>query len=121
MTTYFNLWKTKTLSQQAEFTTDSPDQTLLTARKEAISQQNSKNTTGGFKWLNEYSRKFLESGYLTEGISPERRIYEIAERAEQILQMPGYADKFYNYMSEGYFLFGFSGLVKFWQRTWTSH
>ena len=35
----------------------------------------------------------------------KERIYEIALRAEEILQIPGYADKFYYYMSEGFIHF----------------
>lgn len=73
---------------------------LVNARKEYLSTT---KPEGGFKWLNEYSQKFLEAGYLTEGVTPKQRIREIADRAEQILQIPGYADKFYNYMSEGFF------------------
>jgi ribonucleoside-diphosphate reductase alpha chain len=45
----------------------------------------------------------LASGYLTEGVTAEERIWEIAQRAEDILGIPGYADKFYRYMGEGYF------------------
>ncbi len=60
-------------------------------------------STGDFAWLNEHSRKFLASGYLTEGATPEQRIREIADRAEKILNLPGYSDKFYNYMSQGFF------------------
>ena len=56
-----------------------------------------------FEWLNENSRKFLAAGYLGEGLNAEERIANIAKRAEDILQMPGYADKFYHYMSEGYY------------------
>lgn len=55
------------------------------------------------EWLTENSRKFLESGYLTEGATPEGRIREIAENAERILKKPGFADKFYKYMAEGFF------------------
>ena len=55
------------------------------------------------KWLNEYSRKFLAKGYLAAGQSPEERVRFMAERAEKILKKPGYADKFYGYMSKGYF------------------
>lgn len=55
------------------------------------------------KWLNENSRKFLESGYLLPGVSPEERIREIADHAEKILNKPGFADKFYGYMSEGFY------------------
>ena len=76
---------------------------LLKARKENLSSLKSVEKGEGFSWLNEYSRKFLTSGYLTEGATPEGRIREIANRAEQILQIPGYSDKFYSYMSEGYF------------------
>lgn len=54
-------------------------------------------------WLNENSRKFLEGGYLLPGVSPEERIREIAEHAEKILNKPGFADKFYDYMSKGYY------------------
>ncbi|MBT3561782.1 ribonucleoside-diphosphate reductase subunit alpha [Flavobacteriaceae bacterium] len=56
-----------------------------------------------FEWLNENSRKFLAAGYLGEGLCAEERIANIAKRAESILQMPGFADKFYYYMSEGYY------------------
>lgn len=59
--------------------------------------------TKPFDWLNENSRKFLAAGYIGEGLSAEDRIADIAKRAEEILQIPGYADKFYHYMSEGYY------------------
>lgn len=55
------------------------------------------------EWLNENSRKFLELGYLTEGATPEGRIRDIADRAEEINGIQGFADKFYGYMSKGYF------------------
>lgn len=73
---------------------------LLNARKEAL---HTNKTSSGFEWLTEHSRNFLASGYLTPGVTAEERIREIADRAEEILQIPGYADKFYNYMSEGFF------------------
>ncbi|MFY0712355.1 ribonucleoside-diphosphate reductase subunit alpha [Seonamhaeicola sp. NFXS20] len=76
---------------------------LIDARKEQIKNLKNSDETEGFKWLTENSRKFLASGYLTEGATPEGRIREIAERAEQILKIDGYADKFYHYMSEGFF------------------
>jgi ribonucleoside-diphosphate reductase alpha chain len=56
-----------------------------------------------FEWLNEESRRFLSRGYLLEGQTPEGRIREIAEKAQEYLGIEGYADKFYNYMSKGYF------------------
>ncbi|PKA99741.1 ribonucleoside-diphosphate reductase alpha chain [Flavobacteriaceae bacterium MAR_2009_75] len=88
----------QTIDQRDETTHD-----LVNARKNALAELNKKSENEGFEWLNENSRKFLSSGYLTEGVTPEGRIREIGERAEQILKMPGYADKFYHYMSEGFF------------------
>ncbi len=76
---------------------------LLNARKEQIKTATQQESEPEFKWLTENSRKFLESGYLTEGTTPEGRIREIAERAEAILKIDGYADKFYKYMAEGFF------------------
>ncbi|MEZ4853073.1 ribonucleoside-diphosphate reductase subunit alpha [Flavobacterium sp.] len=90
----------KTTNQAAQANSH---QQMVTARKEFLTGQHENKPNGGFKWLNDYSRKFLESGYLTEGATPESRIREIADRAEQILQMPGFSDKFYGYMSEGFF------------------
>tara|TARA_R110000822_G_scaffold36734_9_gene103224 strand:+ start:234 stop:1880 length:1647 start_codon:yes stop_codon:yes gene_type:complete len=58
---------------------------------------------GKFAWLNEDSRTFLERGYLTEGVTPEQRIKDIALNAEQILGEEGYADKFVDYMSRGWY------------------
>ena len=75
---------------------------LVQARKTAL-QSEKLVEQPEIKWLTENSRKFLESGYLTDGITPEGRIRNIAENAERILKIDGYADKFYNYMAEGYF------------------
>ncbi len=54
-------------------------------------------------WLTDDSRKFLESGYLTDGATPEERILEIALHAEDILGIKGYAEKFFKYMAAGYY------------------
>jgi len=56
-----------------------------------------------FEWLNKESRKFLSRGYLLEGQTPEERIRQIANKAEEYLGIPGYADKFYDYMGRGFF------------------
>jgi len=56
-----------------------------------------------YKWLNKDSRKFLERDYLLEGETPEQRIRDIAERAEQLLGVSGFADKFEEYMSRGFY------------------
>ncbi len=45
----------------------------------------------------------MAKGYLMNGQSAEDRIREIAENAERRLQKPGFADKFYDYMSKGYY------------------
>ncbi len=76
---------------------------LVNARKEQIKNANQSTSESGFEWLTENSRKFLASGYLTGDATPETRIREIAERAEQILKIEGFADKFYHYMSEGFY------------------
>lgn len=55
------------------------------------------------EWLNEYSRSFLAKGYLSSDKTAEERIREIALKAEEILKKPGFADKFYDYMSCGYY------------------
>ena len=55
-------------------------------------------------WLNKDSRKFLERGYLLEGETPEQRMQDIADRAQELLDdMPGFADKFFDYMSRGFY------------------
>ncbi len=54
-------------------------------------------------WLNEHSRIFLAKGYLREGESAEDRIRHIADAAEKILGTPGFANKFYDYMSRGFY------------------
>jgi ribonucleoside-diphosphate reductase alpha chain len=56
-----------------------------------------------YYWLNAHSRQFLERGYLPEGVTPEKRIRQISEAAENILNVKGFADKFEDYMSRGFF------------------
>ena len=56
-----------------------------------------------YYWLNEDSRKFLSRGYLESGETAEDRIWQIAKRAEQILGIEGFAQKFENYMSPGFY------------------
>ena len=73
---------------------------LLKTRKEAVKSQ--KNSMG-FEWLTEHSRSFLAAGYVPKGVKPETRIREIANRAEEILGIKGFSDKFYGYMQKGYY------------------
>ena len=56
-----------------------------------------------FYWLNDDSIEFLREGYLIEGVDPKERIRQIAENAEEILDDDGFADRFYEYMSRGYY------------------
>lgn len=54
-------------------------------------------------WLNDSSRKFLGQGYLLEGVSPEERIKQISDKAEEILGIEGFSDKFLDYMERGFY------------------
>jgi ribonucleoside-diphosphate reductase alpha chain len=56
-----------------------------------------------YYWLNTHSRQFLERGYLKEGMTPEKRIRQIADHAEKLLGMKGFADKFEDYMARGFY------------------
>jgi ribonucleoside-diphosphate reductase alpha chain len=67
-----------------------------------------------FYWLNDDSRKFLSRGYLSANETAEDRIRAIADKAEWYLKdmaktkeakkkFDGFADKFYEYMSRGYY------------------
>ena len=77
-------------------------QDLIQAREKSMQRMNL-TSEKPFEWLNENSRKFLAAGYIGEGLSAEERISNIAQRAEEILKIPGFADKFYYYMSEGFY------------------
>ena len=91
--------ETKTIDQQTQ---ENSVQNLTQASEDSNKRMNL-SSEKPFEWLNENSRKFLAAGYIGEGICAEERIANIAKRAEEILQMPGYAEKFYHYMSEGYY------------------
>jgi ribonucleoside-diphosphate reductase alpha chain len=56
-----------------------------------------------FYWLNEDSKLFLSRGYLKEGEDAQTRIRDIGNAAERILNKKGFSDKFYDYMSRGWF------------------
>lgn len=56
-----------------------------------------------YYWLNEKSREFLSRGYVREGQTAEERIREIGEAAEKYSGVEGYADKFCDYMSRGWY------------------
>lgn len=56
-----------------------------------------------YQWLNGKSREFLSRGYVRDGQTAEERIKEIAIAAERYLQINGFAEKFEDYMSRGWF------------------
>jgi ribonucleoside-diphosphate reductase alpha chain len=56
-----------------------------------------------FDWMTPVSREYLKSGYLVNGQDPIERVRVIADAAEKILGINGFADKFFNYMSRGWF------------------
>ncbi len=75
---------------------------LVKARTESLKEQREKENDS-FHWLTDHSRHFLAAGYLQPGIKAEERIREIGDRAEELLGIEGYSNKFYKYMSEGFF------------------
>lgn len=56
-----------------------------------------------FDWITEESITFLERGYLSAGEEPLERVKSIADHAENLLGIAGFSDKFYNYMSKGWY------------------
>ena len=56
-----------------------------------------------FGWITKESITFLRRGYLSEGEEPLERIKTISDHAESILGIEGYSDKFYDYMSRGWY------------------
>lgn len=57
-----------------------------------------------FAWLNEQSRSFLAGGYLLPGTTPERRLRDIADRAQALLPgLDDFAERFYDYLSRGWY------------------
>ena len=89
----------KTTSQPTSIAKQDKDQLCNTSSQSLNPNEKSEN----FGWLTEHSRQFLASGYLSDGETPEKRIKAIADNAEKILNIPGFSDKFYYYMSEGFY------------------
>lgn len=61
------------------------------------------DTTKKWWWANEDSRLFLSRGYVDGNMTIEERVREIAKEAERILGIDGFGDKFYDYMSRGFY------------------
>lgn len=56
-----------------------------------------------YKWLNKDSRDFLKRGYLQTGESAEQRGHDISVAAEKYLKVKGFAEKFEDYLSRGFY------------------
>ena len=56
-----------------------------------------------YKWLNKDSRDFLKRGYLQVGESAEQRGHDIAVTAEKLLKVKGFAEKFEDYLAQGFY------------------
>lgn len=56
-----------------------------------------------FYWLNNASKLYLERGYLLPDTDAIQRVTDIADNAEKILGIPGFAFRFFDYMSKGYY------------------
>ena len=56
-----------------------------------------------YYWLNKESIKFLERGYLLEGEDARERYAKIAFSAQFHLAIEGFADKFNDYLSRGFY------------------
>lgn len=56
-----------------------------------------------YYWLTDESQSFLKAGYIKENSSGEERVIAIAENAERILNIEGFAEKFERYMSQGFY------------------
>ena len=56
-----------------------------------------------YYWLNKDSKAFLKRGYLEGDESPEDRVLDIAKAAEKYLKTKGFAKKFEDYASRGFY------------------
>lgn len=62
-------------------------------------------------WLNSQSKEFLENGYIEGDIKDH--FQKIANKAEKILNKPGWADKFMNNLAKGYYLLPTPGITNY--------
>ena len=56
-----------------------------------------------YYWLNTDSQTFLKKDYLLPEETPLQRIQDIAQAAEKYLKIKGFAEKFEDYMSRGFY------------------
>jgi len=55
-----------------------------------------------FNWINKDSRTFLSRDYLSEGVTPEERLRQIADTAQEILGIQDFSDKLFSYFEKGW-------------------
>ncbi len=56
-----------------------------------------------YRWLTDYSQQFLDRDYLLPGQTVDERVTIIANHAEKILGIEGFANKFKSYFKKGWF------------------
>ena len=66
------------------------------------------------RWLNEYSKIYLENWYLVNWQTVEDRLKFIAKKAEKILKKKWFADKFYDYMCKWFYSLSSPIWSNFW-------
>jgi ribonucleoside-diphosphate reductase alpha chain len=54
------------------------------------------------KWLNKYSKAFLEKDYLLPGQTVQERLKVIGDAAQKILRVQGYSEKLQQYIANGW-------------------
>ena len=56
-----------------------------------------------YRWLNQEAQQFLDNGYLINGQTVDQRVTDICYHAERLLNKPGFAEKFKEYIQKGYY------------------
>ncbi|RTH28573.1 ribonucleoside-diphosphate reductase subunit alpha [Thermus scotoductus] len=54
-------------------------------------------------WANEWTRLYMSRGYLLPGVTVEKRVKEIADRAKALTRIEGFSRKFQEYMAKGWY------------------
>lgn len=55
-------------------------------------------------WINDVSKDFFSSGYVPKGKDYKEHLFNICEKAERILKKEGFAKRFYENISKGWYL-----------------
>lgn len=56
-----------------------------------------------FYWANQWTRLYLSQGYLLPGVTVEKRVKEISDRAEALTGIQGFSQKFQENMAKGWY------------------